>query len=195
MKNKIRLAVFASGRGSNFEALLRYFAKNPVIEVAVLVCNNPRAGAIQLAAEYGIPVRMMQKGECMEAGTLSGDLATEQIDFLILAGFLWKIPALLVEKFRGRIINLHPALLPKYGGKGMYGHHVHEAVLANKEKTSGITIHQVDEEYDHGSTIFQASCNIDPHETVSSLAAKIHELEHQHFTRVVEAYIKKQITS
>lgn len=189
------IAIFASGKGSNFKALLKHFEGSKDILICLLVTNNPHAGAIQIAENNNISVRIMDRKESKEPESLLKDLQSHRIDFLVLAGFLWKIPELLVENYRGRILNIHPALLPKFGGKGMYGQHVHEAVIANKEKTSGITIHLVDEEYDHGATLFQATCPVDAEETAETLSAKIHQLEHQYFPSTVEAYIKKQTSS
>ena len=139
-----------------------------------------------IAEREGIPVLLIEKEVFFRGDAYVEQLRDSQIDFLVLAGFLWKIPAALVQAYRGRIINIHPALLPKYGGKGMYGRYVHEAVIAAKDKESGITIHYVDELYDHGQAIFQAQVAVEPDDTPETLAAKVQQLEHEHFPRVIE---------
>jgi phosphoribosylglycinamide formyltransferase-1 len=187
----IRLAILASGAGSNAREIIRYFEGHPSIRVSLVACNKPGAGVIDIAAAAAIPVLMMEKEAFFRGDAYRQELAEAGIDYIILAGFLWKIPALLVDAYRGRILNIHPALLPKYGGKGMYGMHVHEAVVQAGEAESGITIHEVDERYDHGRHVFQARVPLDPRETAESLAKKIHALEHAHFPRVVEAWINQ----
>jgi phosphoribosylglycinamide formyltransferase-1 len=187
----IRLAILASGAGSNAREIIRYFEGHPSIRVSLVACNKPGAGVIDIAAAAAIPVLMMEKEAFFRGDAYRKELAEAGIDYIILAGFLWKIPALLVDAYRGRILNIHPALLPKYGGKGMYGMHVHEAVVQAGEAESGITIHEVDERYDHGRHVFQARVPLDPRETAESLAKKIHALEHAHFPRVVEAWINQ----
>jgi len=181
---KHHVAIFASGAGSNAGKIIEYLKGHQQISVSLIVCNKPGAGVLSIAEKAGIPTLMIEKEPFFRGNAYLDELKAHHIDFIILAGFLWKIPAALVKAFPSKIINIHPALLPKYGGKGMYGSHVHEAVIANKEKESGITIHYVDEQYDHGSTIFQAYCSIGPDDTPDSLATKIHALEHQHFPRV-----------
>jgi phosphoribosylglycinamide formyltransferase-1 len=187
----IRLAIFASGAGSNAREIIRYFEGHPSIRVSLVACNKPGAGVIDIAAAAAISVLMMEKEAFFRGDAYRQELAEAGIDYIILAGFLWKIPALLIDAYRGRILNIHPALLPKYGGKGMYGMHVHEAVVQAGEAESGITIHEVDERYDHGRHVFQARVPLDPRETAESLAKKIHALEHAHFPRVVEAWINQ----
>lgn len=193
-KLPVNIAIFASGAGSNAKKIIEYFNANAEKrgKVRLLVCNNPEAGVLQIAAAHQIPSLLVTREHFRENGQLLALLEENGIRFIVLAGFLWKVPAFLVKQFPNRIINIHPALLPKYGGKGMYGHHVHEAVIANKEKQSGISIHYVDEMYDHGEVIFQATCDVLPADTAETLAKKIHQLEHQHYPEVIEAAIEKQ---
>ncbi len=189
----VRIAIFASGKGSNAANIVNHFHHNPSkakkAQVTLIICNKPGAGVIEMAKKEGIPVLMIE-----QAG-FSGGKYLEEIkasaDLLVLAGFLWKIPQNFIDAYPGRIINIHPALLPKYGGKGMYGQHVHEAVIANGESESGITIHHVDEHYDNGDMIFQAKCEVDASDTPDSLAEKIHALEKQHYPTQVEKWVKK----
>lgn len=182
----ISIALFASGAGSNAARIIQHFAGSSTIKVALVVCNKPGAGVVKIADNAGIPVLMIEKEAFFRGDAYIPALRERGIDFIVLAGFLWKVPSALVAAYRGHIINIHPALLPKYGGKGMYGAHVHEAVIAAKEKESGITIHYVDELYDHGHIIFQAHCDITEHDTPQTLARKIHELEHTYFPLIIE---------
>jgi len=186
----IRIAVFASGAGSNALQIIQHFAHHPSIQVALVVCNKPQAGVIGIAAEAGIPVLLLEKEPFFRGDAYIGELSERKIDWIILAGFLWKVPPALVAAYPNRIINIHPALLPKYGGKGMYGRFVHEAVIAAGDKESGISIHFVDEVYDHGQVIFQARCRVDERDTADSLAEKIHKLEHTHYPPVIEGAIQ-----
>lgn len=188
----IQLALFASGAGSNARQLIRFFHGHPTIRVALIVCNKPRAGVMAIAEEAGIPTLMIEKERFYSPTTYTPELRAAQIDFIVLAGFLWKIPAALITAYPRKIVNIHPALLPAYGGKGMYGQFVHEAVIRNKEKESGISIHFVDEQYDHGDIIFQARCSIDAEDTAEQLATKIHQLEHRYYPEVVERVVKEQ---
>lgn len=185
----ITLAIFASGAGSNAREIIRYFKGHPSIRVGLVACNKPGAGVTDIAAAEGIPVLMIDKERFFRGDAYIKALLETGIDFIILAGFLWKVPAQLVDAYRGRILNIHPALLPNYGGKGMYGMHVHEAVILAGEAESGITIHEVDERYDHGRHVFQARVPLDARESPESLARKIHALEHAHYPRVIEAWI------
>ena len=188
-KPKRKLAIFASGAGSNAEKIIVYLKNHASIEVSLVVCNKPGAGVIHIAENNYVPVLMIEKERFFRGDSYLPELAAFGIDFIVLAGFLWKIPEPLVEAYPNRIINIHPALLPKYGGKGMYGMKVHEAVIAAGEKESGITIHYVNEHFDEGEPIFQAKCSIDGGDTPESLAQKIHELEHRHFPEVVERVV------
>jgi phosphoribosylglycinamide formyltransferase-1 len=191
------LAIFASGSGTNAENLIKYFSDHPEFRVAVVLCNKPDAFVLQRAERLGVPSVVFDKSQLVcssdstEEGKPSVAAILKQYDAfaLILAGFLMRIPPHLIEAWPRRIINIHPALLPKYGGKGMHGMHVHEAVVAAKEIESGITIHLVDEQYDHGKTLFQAKCEVLPCDTAMDVAAKIHLLEQEHFPTVVDDYL------
>ena len=182
----LHIAIFASGAGSNARKIIEYFEKRGLrIKVSLIVCNVPGAGVLEIAEEKGIPSLMINKSEFAANGYVES-LKNAGIDFIVLAGFLWKVPEVLVRAYPKAIINIHPALLPKYGGKGMYGARVHEAVITAGEKESGITIHWVNENYDEGAIIFQAKCSIDASDTPENLANKIHALEHAHFATTIE---------
>jgi len=186
----INIAIFASGAGSNAQKIIDYFKNSKQIKIGLIVCNNPAAGVLQIAANEKIPVLLIEKEKFRLTGYVN-ELKSQHVKFLVLAGFLWKIPSVLINEFQDKIINIHPALLPAYGGKGMYGSAVHAAVLAAREKQSGITIHFVDEKYDHGKIIFQSTCQIDKNDTVDSLAKKIHELEHLFYAKQIEKLLVK----
>jgi phosphoribosylglycinamide formyltransferase-1 len=186
---KRRIAIFASGSGSNFQNIVEYFMGDLHIEVAHLFCNNPNAFSIQRAQNLGVEFTIFNKDDFYQSNVVLAKLEDLKIDFIVLAGFLWLVPSSLVAKFPSKIINIHPALLPKYGGKGMYGHFVHEAVASNKEKESGITIHWVNEHYDEGNIIFQTKTQILPTDTANEIARKIHLLEAEHFPRIVKETI------
>jgi folate-dependent phosphoribosylglycinamide formyltransferase PurN len=199
----INVAIFASGGGSNAERIITsstYFLENKKGEaenitkssakaanykVALIVCNKPGAGVLELAVKAGIPSLLIEKKPFFNGDNYLPELQKYNIDFIVLAGFLWKVPEALIKAYPKKIINIHPALLPKYGGEGMYGRHVHQAVIATKEKQSGITIHYVDELYDHGEIIFQATCTVEDNDTAETLAKKVQALEHEHYTRVI----------
>jgi phosphoribosylglycinamide formyltransferase 1 len=191
LKPPVRLAVFASGAGSNAQEIIRYFRNSPVAVVALIVCNKPGAGVIGIAEKEGIPVLMIEKERFFRGDGYVPDLRAAGVGFLVLAGFLWKIPQTLIDAFPKAIVNIHPALLPKWGGKGMYGGYVHQAVLNAGEVESGITIHYVDEHYDHGDVIFQTACPVLPGDTPEKLAERVHRLEHAHYARVIEEEIQK----
>lgn len=180
------IAIFASGAGSNAEKIITHLKEHGSIRVSLVVCNKPGAGVLLIAAANKIPVLLIEKERFFRGDTYLPHLKQYEIDFIVLAGFLWKVPDALIAAYPKRIINIHPALLPKYGGKGMYGMHVHEAVIAAGEKESGITIHYVNEHFDEGEQIFQASCPIEPGDTAIILAQKVHALEHRYFPEVVE---------
>lgn len=182
----IRLAIFASGSGSNAEAIVRYFKDSRKILVTRIFCNNPSAGVIERGRNLGIPVTVFDKVTFQKDDGVLKELQQDRTDALVLAGFLWLVPERLIQAFRGRIINIHPALLPDFGGKGFYGARVHEAVIASGAVLSGITIHHVNEQFDEGEIIFQAACHCSREETAVSLAAKIHTLEHRYFPVVLE---------
>ena len=186
-----QIAIFASGAGSNAREIIRHFRHHPSVRIALIACNKAGAGVFQIAEEEKIPTLKLEKEDFFRGDAYVPALQTGGIDFIVLAGFLWKIPDALIKAYPGKIINIHPALLPKYGGKGMYGAHVHEAVIAAGEKESGITIHYVDEHYDHGQPIFQATVEIEPGENPDSLATKIHQLEHKYYPLVIEEILNK----
>ncbi len=181
-----RIAIFASGSGSNAQRIAEYFKDNPEVEISLILTNNPQAGVIDRARGLNIPVVIFNKNIFYKTDKIIRLLKDHQTDLVVLAGFMMLIPQEMVSAFPDRIINIHPALLPKYGGKGMYGHFVHEAVVAAKESESGITIHFVNERYDEGAVIFQARCKIDPSDTPEDVAIRVQKLEHEHFPRVVQ---------
>ncbi len=183
----IRIAVFASGSGTNAENIITYFDKHPSVKVVNVLTNNKNAGVIERAKRLETPIKVFSKSELFSAEFEK--FLKMETDFIILAGFLLKIPNQIVASFPNRIINIHPALLPKYGGKGMYGSHVHQAVVDHKEKESGITIHYVNENYDEGAIIFQESVSVLPTDTSEDVAAKIHILEQKNFPRIIEEII------
>ena len=189
----INVAIFASGAGSNAQKIIDHFNLSPSsqfsvekkIKVALIVCNNPKAGVLQIAEKEKISKLIIERNRFKKDGYLP-ELKKYKIEFIVMAGFMWKLPPELIHSYPDKIINIHPALLPKFGGKNMYGHFVHEAVLNSGEMESGITIHYVDELYDHGEIIFQAKCSIDKNETAESLAKKIHSLEYANYSKVIE---------
>lgn len=188
---KKRIAIFASGTGSNARKIAEYFKGHPTVEVALIVSNNPKAGVLDIATEMGIETYIIpSKQEYLHTENLLQELYVSQIDFIVLAGFLWLIPEYLVDAYPGKIVNIHPALLPKFGGKGMYGMNVHRAVADNKETESGITIHLVDKVYDNGEHVFQASVPIEPEDTPEDIQKKVLVLEHEHFPQVIERLLK-----
>lgn len=191
MKKSLKhLVIFASGAGSNAKKTIDFFKQNKKAKVVLIVCNNPNAGVIQIAENEKIPVLQIGKKHFLENGYIR-EVKNYDPDLIILAGFLWKIPEIFIKAFPGKIVNIHPALLPGYGGKGMYGMAVHEAVINAGEKQSGITIHYVDEKYDHGEIILQVKCNLDEDETAESLAEKIHKLEHENFAKTIDKLLQK----
>ncbi len=180
-----RIAIFASGSGTNAEKIATYFSNNSKVEIALILTNNPTAGVIVRAKKLQIPVVLFDKKMFVETDKIIQLLQNQQIDLIVLAGFMMLVPQGMVQAFPNKIVNIHPALLPKFGGKGMYGHHVHEAVVAAGETESGITIHYVNEQYDEGAIIFQASCPVLPTDNADEVANKIHLLEHQHYPTVI----------
>ena len=181
---KKRIALFASGSGSNAENIIRYFSTDCELEFPVVISNRADAGVHERMKNLMIPSYVFKKND-FENGTVLKFLREKAVDFIVLAGFLLKIPENLLKTYPNKIINIHPALLPKFGGKGMYGSHVHEAVLASGEKETGITIHYVNENYDEGRIIFQARCPVLPGDSPDDVAAKVHALEYEHFPRVI----------
>lgn len=184
-----KIAIFASGSGSNAENIIQYFIQKPEICVKRIFSNVPDAYVLERAKKYNLPTVIFNKEELRNPEKILRQLQEEEIDFIILAGFLWLMPPCITAAYPNRIVNIHPALLPAYGGKGMFGQHVHEAVLAAGEKESGITIHYVNDRYDEGTTIFQARCPVLPEDTPEDLAARVHELEYKHFPRIIEEII------
>ncbi len=180
-----RIALFASGNGSNVQRITEYFSDKNILEIAAVYCNNPGAFVLERAKRLNLPAVQFNRNTFYDSEITGNDLSSRKVDWLILAGFLWLIPDYLLKAFPNRIINIHPALLPKYGGKGMFGMKVHESVIAQRETESGITIHYVNEHYDEGQVIFQAKCPVTPDDTPESLAAKIHELEYRYFPEVI----------
>jgi len=180
-----RIAIFASGSGSNAEKIADYFAGSTDVSIDLIVSNNPKAGVIDRARRLHIPVLLFDRTTFYQTDRITQLLQQQGIDLIVLAGFMWLMPAGLVQAFPDRIVNIHPALLTKFGGKGMYGHFVHEAVVAAQETESGITIHFVNEHYDEGAPIFQAPCPVAPTDTPDDVARKVQALEHDHYPRVV----------
>lgn len=192
----VNLVIFASGEGSNAELIMEHFASGSVARVTWIVSNREDAGVVQRTRKFKKGIQFISAATLQEMPNAFIDfLKCEKTDFIVLAGFLLKIPSQLVAAFPNRILNIHPALLPAYGGKGMYGMNVHRAIVANKEKKSGITIHYVNDEYDEGEIIFQQSCDVGDNDTAESLAKKIQQLEHTYYPKAIELAIKKlQIT-
>jgi len=190
MKAK-RIAIFASGNGTNAQRIVEYFKDNEEIEICLILSNKPNAGVLLRAEKLGIRTEVFNRDEFKKGQKVDVLLQENDIDLIVLAGFLWLVPTFLIEKFPNRIINIHPALLPKFGGKGMYGMNVHKAVIESGESQSGISIHYVNNKYDDGQIIFQAKFNIEEGETPESLANKIHQLEYEHFPIIVENELSK----
>ena len=188
--DKKHIAIFASGSGSNARKILEYFEDREDIEVALIVTNKRKAGVLAHAREFDVPTLSMDRSFFYNSSGILNVLKSEKIDLIVLAGFLWLIPSYLIETFPNKIINIHPALLPKYGGKGMYGHHVHEAVKANGDKESGMTIHYVNERFDEGGHIFQAKCGLEDTDTAEDIAGKVLELEHANYARVIDEILQ-----
>lgn len=192
MQSKINIAVFASGSGTNAEAIYQHFSKHTEINFKALFCNKPNAGVISRAKEWDTETILFSREEFYSPNSILDKLENLKIDFIVLAGFLWLIPPVLIRNYENRIINIHPALLPNFGGKGMYGMNVHQSVIKNQEKESGITIHLVNEEYDKGEILLQAKVNIEKKDTPETLASKIHQLEHKYFPKTLEEYFLRK---
>lgn len=180
-----KIAIFASGSGSNAENIASYYKNNNKAQVELILTNNPKAGVIDRAKKLNIPCIVFTKEQFDSSDAIIDIFKSHNIDFIVLAGFLWLFPAKIIRFYPKRIVNIHPALLPKYGGKGMYGEKVHNAVLDNGEKETGITIHYVNKNYDEGDIIFQAICNVDPADTTESLSQKVHELEYKYYPQII----------
>lgn len=190
-ESSVSIAIFASGAGSNAQKIIDKFKGSSTAHIALIVCNKPGAGVLDIADRENIPSLLIEKKRFAEGDHYLDELQKNKVDIIVLAGFLWKVPSELIAAYPQKIVNIHPALLPKYGGKGMYGHKVHQAVIDAKEKESGITIHYVDEIYDHGKIILQATCPVEDNDTADTLAAKVHALEHLHYPEVVAGMLKK----
>jgi phosphoribosylglycinamide formyltransferase-1 len=184
------IAIFASGSGSNAENINSWFVGSKLAKVSLILSDNPNAFVLERAKRLGIE-HIVFTSTSLRDGKVLMELQSRGIDFVVLAGFLRLIPQNIVEAYRGRIINIHPALLPKFGGKGMYGNKVHEAVVLADEKETGSTIHYVNEHYDKGDIVFQARCAIESTDTPQTVAAKVHELEYKHFPKVIETLVKQ----
>jgi phosphoribosylglycinamide formyltransferase-1 len=184
-----RLAIFASGTGSNARKIVEHFASSDTVQVALILSNKADAKVLDMAREHGIPTAVISRQAFYNTEETLDLLRQHGVDFVVLAGFLWLMPAYLVRAYERRMVNIHPALLPKFGGKGMFGHHVHEAVRAANETETGITIHFVNEHYDEGDAIFQARCPVSPDDTPEDIARKVLALEHAHFARVIEGLV------
>ncbi|MFA8435659.1 MAG: phosphoribosylglycinamide formyltransferase [Marinifilaceae bacterium] len=181
-----RIAVFASGSGSNAENIARYFQEKPIAEVSLILSNNSHAFVLERADNLGISTHVFTRHEFYETDEVVKILKKHEIDLVVLAGFLWLIPQSLIRSFPNRIVNIHPALLPKYGGKGMYGMKVHQTVIESGDCESGITIHMVNEKYDEGKILFQGRCSVESDDTPEDLAQKVHELEYEYYPKIIE---------
>jgi len=191
MHLKKRIAIFASGSGSNAQKIMEHFKKHNEAEVAIVLTNNPDAFVLQRADNFEIPTHIFNRHEFYQTDAVLTLLKNLQVDIIVLAGFLWLIPENLLKSFPNKIINIHPALLPKYGGKGMYGDHVHKTVIANKEEESGVTIHFVNENFDEGEIIHQSKFKIEKGDDIEMVKFKIQQLEHLHYPKIIEHLLKK----
>lgn len=194
MSRPYRLAIFASGSGSNAEEIMTRFQHHAQIEVVLVLSNNANAFVLERAKKFGVPSSVFNRAQFRESDEVLNSLNKENVSHIVLAGFMWLMPASIIQAFPEKIINIHPALLPKFGGKGMYGHHVHEAVKAAGEKETGITIHLVNEKYDEGKILFQASCEINTTDSPEQIANKVHTLEYRHYPEQIEKWIIGQST-
>lgn len=186
-----RIAIFASGTGTNAKKIIDHFDDFKEVEVAIILSNKPKAKVLTIAKDHNIPIKIINRTEFYHSDVILDVLNEEKIDLVVLAGFLWLIPENLIKNYTGKIVNIHPALLPKYGGKGMYGMNVHQAVYDRKEKESGISIHYVNENYDEGQIIFQAHCLIDENDQPKDIAKKIQKLEHKYYPFIVEKILSQ----
>lgn len=189
MSKTKKIAIFASGSGSNAEVITNHFKGHKNIEVAGIYTNKQKAFVIERAKKLLMPYFIFNRNDFYNTGKVEKLLVEQEIDFIVLAGFLWLVPGQLVKMYKDRILNIHPALLPKYGGKGMYGDKVHQAVFANKETETGITIHKVNEKYDEGDIVFQKSVEIESNDTPGSIAEKVHKLEYKWYSKVIEQFV------
>lgn len=185
-----RIAIFASGSGTNAERIIKHFKGHPSIKVSLVLSNNPKAKVLERAAAAGVASLVFNRQEFYESKSVLETLRVKKIDLIVLAGFMWLVPEYLVKAYSDMMINVHPALLPKFGGKGMYGMHVHKAVKEAGETETGITIHLVNEEYDKGRVLHQAKCHVAKSDTAEIIAEKVHQLEYEHFSTQIERYIQ-----
>lgn len=185
-----RIAIFASGSGSNAENIANFFKDSSEVKIVHIFTNKADAYVIERAKKLGIPCSIFNREDFYETKKITNKLSELKCDLIVLAGFLWLVPPALIQAYPNKIINIHPALLPKYGGKGMFGDNVHKAVVENKESLSGITIHYVNEHYDEGGVIFQATCDIEPNDTYEDVANKVHSLEYKHFPKVINDIVE-----
>jgi phosphoribosylglycinamide formyltransferase-1 len=192
-KKKIRISIFASGSGTNTERIIKYFERDEQIVVSSVFTNNPNAYVITRAKNHYIPVFTFNRDDFYKSNKVVDILHEQGADFIILAGFLWLVPSHIVKAFENRILNIHPALLPSYGGKGMYGENVHKAVHENGEPETGITIHKVNEKYDDGDIVFQEKVILSRNDTPDTIAAKVHELEYEHFPRIIKQFVSSGV--
>jgi phosphoribosylglycinamide formyltransferase-1 len=190
---KSHIAILASGSGSNAEEIIKYFKEDQTISIALILTNNPNAFVIDRARNHSIPYHVFSREEFRNDAAILDILAQKKITHIVLAGFLWLIPQYLTHAFPDRIINIHPALLPKHGGKGMYGMKVHEAVKTAGDKQTGITIHLVNEHYDEGRVLFQASCAVHETLTAEEISKCVHQLEYEHYPKVIEKWIRQEL--
>lgn len=188
-----RIAIFASGEGTNAQRFIDYFKDNKNIQISLIVTNSAKAKVIERAKKSNVPYILIDREKFYKTDKVVKELE-QKADFIVLAGFMWMVPENVIKAFHNRMVNIHPALLPLYGGKGMYGDYVHEAVLRNKDKKSGITIHLVNEKYDDGKVVFQQECDVDEKDTVQTLAQKIHKLEYEYYPQIVEKLLLKNIS-
>lgn len=193
MHHQAHIAVFASGNGTNAEEIFKFFKDHPAIKVVLLLTNNPNAFAIERAKRFEIPVRIFDRKQFRESEIVLEWLQQSNVTHIVLAGFLWMIPEYLLKAYPDKIVNIHPALLPKFGGKGMYGMKVHEAVRKSADKETGITIHLVNEHYDEGRILFQAKCPVEETHTPEQIAECVHRLEYEHYPRVIHQWVEGKI--
>jgi phosphoribosylglycinamide formyltransferase 1 len=186
-----RIAIFASGSGSNAQRIMEHFKRNKEMEVALVLCNKPDAYVLQRADNFEVPTHVFNKEELYHTNSIDNLMKNLEIDLIVLAGFMWLIPERIIQAYSKRIVNIHPALLPKFGGEGMYGKKVHEAVLQSGDTETGISIHYVNEQFDEGEIIYQSRCLIDTNDDAEKLAYKVHQLEHQHYPKIIEDLLKK----
>ncbi len=186
-----RIAIFASGSGSNAQRIMEHFKRNKEMEVALVLCNKSDAYVLQRADNFEVPTHVFTKEELLHTNSIDNLLKNLEIDLIVLAGFMWLLPERFIQNYSKRIVNIHPALLPNYGGAGMFGRKVHEAVLNAKDTETGITIHYVNENFDEGEIIYQSKCSIEKTDDVEKLAYKVHQLEHIHYPKIIEDLLKK----